>query len=115
MHETKLAGSNLSDANLRNVIMQSADLTGAILENVNLSRANLLYADLSGAYLDKVNFKGTWLSEVNLSNAIMRNVTNLSQPELNAAFILRGMKKPDLDGSKCALTGQPLEWQGMSR
>ena len=103
------------DANLSNASFLRSDLTSANLEGANLSDTKFAYADLTGASLSQARFKDTVLSENNLSGAKLRNVRNLDQAELDKCFIKKGMNEPDLEGSKCAKTGRPLEWRGPSR
>ena len=68
------AGTNLTDAYLREANLIGADLTGANLFAVNLrgadlTRANLTNADLMGANLTGANLNGAWLTEANLTRA----------------------------------------------
>ena len=113
--QADLRGADLSGTNLANANLFRANLSSAILDGGNLNGANLKYSSLSEALLDNANFFDASLWQTELSNAKMRNVRNLSQRELNKAFIRKGMGEPDLEGSICVLTGDPLVWQGQTK
>lgn len=115
LHDADLSGANLEGANLSNSVFQGANLTGANLDDADLSGANLIHADLTDASLKNANLSGALLSDANLTGAALINVRNLGQPQLNGAFIKHGREEPVLHGSKCAFTGDPLEWQGHPR
>lgn len=115
LHDTNLKEANIANAILSNSSLIRSDLSGASLVGANLSNAELVYSDLTGSSLNEADFRGIELSEVNLSDARMRNIKNLDQAELDKCFIKKGMREPDLEGSKCVKTGRPLEWRGPSR
>lgn len=124
LKRAKLSGTNFDVADLSGADLSETNLAAASLYQANLSGINLMGADLSeavfrnsilaDALLDNANLFDASLWRADLSNAKMRNVRNLGQLELNKAFIRKGMDEPDLDGSECALTGEPLEWQGQT-
>lgn len=113
--QADLRGADLSGTNLANANLFRANLSSANLDGGNLNGANLKYSSLSEALLDNANFFDASLWQTDLSNAKMRNVRNLSQLELNKAFIRKGKDAPDLEGSICVLTGDPLVWQGQRK
>ena len=110
-----LTGADISQSNLTGANLYRANLSSANLDGGNLNGANLKYSSLSEALLDNANFFDAALWQTDLSNAKMRNARNLSQLELNKAFIRKGKDAPDLEGSKCVLTGDPLVWQGQTK
>ncbi len=57
---------DLSDANLRDIILSDADLTGANLINSDLSVANLIDANLTGANLSDTILTGADLTGANI-------------------------------------------------
>ena len=115
LHDANLNGANLASATLFNAKFMRSNLKGARLDGANLCGAELLFSDLTAASLNEADFRGIELSEVDLSGTIMRNVRNLDQAELDKCFIKKGMNEPDLEDSKCAKSGRPLEWRGPSR
>lgn len=115
LHDANLNGANLVNATLFMAKFMRSDLKGVRLDGANLSGAELLFSDLTAASLNEADFQSIELSEVDLSEAKMRNIRNLDQSELDKCFIKKGMKEPDLEGSKCANTGCPLVWRGASR
>ncbi|HJM49256.1 MAG TPA: pentapeptide repeat-containing protein [Alphaproteobacteria bacterium] len=83
LHELWLAGSpggkramltdrNLAGLDLRNVVLQSADLGGADFSNSNLSGANLSQCRLTGAMLAGANLEDASLFRADLSDADLR-------------------------------------------
>jgi uncharacterized protein YjbI with pentapeptide repeats len=64
---SKLAGCNLSGADLTNAQLAGADLKGA-----NLSGATLIGTNLSGADLSGANLLGANLTDANLSGALTK-------------------------------------------
>ncbi|MTJ10328.1 pentapeptide repeat-containing protein [Anabaena sp. UHCC 0204] len=101
-----LAGINLSeaslsqvmwnDANLQGINLSDTDLTGANLVNTNLQQANLqganlTGANLTGANLQRVSFTGANLTKANLTNAnltgVNLNSVNLTQTLLFGAIL----------------------------
>ena len=135
LYDTDLSGAVLKNANLSGTNLDRVVLRGADLSETNLASANLIRTNLSGtnlfradltetnfdnsilenALLDNVNFLDASLWRTDISNAKMRNVRNLSQLELNKAFIRKGMDAPDLEGSICVATGDPLVWKGQTK
>lgn len=115
LHDANLNGANLASTTLLNAKFMRSNLKGARLDGAYLCGAVLLFSDLTAASLNEADFRGIELSEVDLSGTKMRNVRNLDQAELDKCFIKKGMKEPDLEGSKCAKSGRPLEWRGPSR
>ena len=117
-----LNGSELRNADLRNVELGGSDLTFANLRNANLSGANLydsnLYsADLRNADLIGVNLRRADLTDVNLSGANLRGAflarTNLNDADLRGAK-LAGAKLIDAkligaDLSNASLGNIPYE------
>ncbi|WP_052754540.1 pentapeptide repeat-containing protein [Calothrix sp. 336/3] len=76
-----LSGINLSDANL-----SGANLSGANLSNANLSGANLSDANLSGANLSNIILNDANLTNSNLFNANLTNA-NLTNANLENSCI----------------------------
>ena len=64
------------------VSLHRINLSGVHLHNVNLRGADLSGADLSGAHLKKAKLSGA-----NLSGANLRGAENLTQEQLDSAFI----------------------------
>lgn len=115
LHDANLKDANIANANLSYANLIRTDLTGADLDGASLCNARVIHSDLTGASLSEADFKCTALTENDLSGATLQKVKNLNQVELDKCFIKKGMKEPDLEGSKCAKTGRPLEWRGPSR
>jgi hypothetical protein len=98
----KLKGADLTEASLKGADLTGADLEGAHLERrtithiagrggyklgeVGLKGANLEEADLTSAKLDGANFDGVNLTAAFFDDVDLRNVSNLVQEQLNAAY-----------------------------
>ena len=72
-------------ARLERAEMRLANLEGVGLEGANLQGANLWASNLEGVKLKKTNLKG----------AEMRRIKNLTQKQINDAFIDENTKLPD--------------------
>ena len=72
LHRVNLRGVHLHDVNLSGADLSEAVLVSAHLKKANLSGANLLRANLSGADLSEADFRGA---------------RNLTQEQLDSAFI----------------------------
>jgi hypothetical protein len=93
LEEAKLAGAELSEANLIGANLFRADLSAANLIAVDLFRADLSRANLSSANLSRANFTAAKLYETDLSAA------NLSGADLQRAIFDR------VDLTRANLTG----------
>ena len=79
LSEAKLEGANLIYANLSNVDLSTANLSDANLRRVNLEGVNLIYANLSdtnlrSVYLKDVDLTGANLNYANLTDAYLKDV-----------------------------------------
>jgi uncharacterized protein YjbI with pentapeptide repeats len=96
LSDVSLSGANLSRADLSGANLWGSDLSEANLSNANLSRTDLLRADLSNADISGAKFSGANLSRANLSGA-----RNLTQEQLNQAYLFDPTHPPMLpDGFK---------------
>jgi uncharacterized protein YjbI with pentapeptide repeats len=91
----KLAGANLSGADLNNIDLSQANLIGA-----NLSGARLIGATLSGAKLKGSNLSGAHLSSLDLSGMDLSNVN------------MRDAKLDRVDLSDAIITNIDEDWSG---
>ncbi len=90
----KLAGIDLSDANLGASKLKGSDLSGAKLVRANLAKANLTMATLRRANLSRADLSGTDLHEADLSEA------DLTSTQLwSANLALTKLEKADLSGA----------------
>ena len=79
LSDAKLEGANLIYANLSNVDLSTANLSDANLRRVNLEGVNLIYANLSdtnlrSVYLKDVDLTGANLNYANLTDAYLKDV-----------------------------------------
>lgn len=111
--ETKLIGSCLEKAKLLEAYLEKVDLSCAQLQSASLPRAQLIgvcleKADLSFVNLKEADFTGTQLqeailTETQLQGANLQKVENLTQAQINEAFVdeytqlPKGLTKPPLD------------------
>ena len=84
LRRADLEGVNLEESNLKNANLSNANLRDAYLAHANLEGANLQKADLEGAKLDRVNLQNADLSRANLEGASLEGA-NLSGARLNYA------------------------------
>jgi uncharacterized protein YjbI with pentapeptide repeats len=90
-------GTRGERAELRNAILQQADLHDANLERADLSGAHLSVTDLMGANLRGANLQGAdlWMSDMkdtilegtDLRGANLGEVTNLTAEQLSGALV----------------------------
>ncbi|WP_167512617.1 pentapeptide repeat-containing protein [Oceanidesulfovibrio marinus] len=90
LRETYLVGAKLWGAHLKEAKLWDAHLDGAFLRFVHLdgailAGAHLNGANLEGAHLDKAILFGAHLNGVALSGATFKDVTHLTQAQLDAA------------------------------
>jgi len=69
-----LSGANLWKANLKDVRLQNANLEGAFLAEANLEGSYLWITNLSNAVLNNANLKDTYLGGANLQDADLEGV-----------------------------------------
>ena len=91
---------NLSKTNLTGAILTGADLTGAILTEAYLGGGDLRGADLGKANLTKAYLRGADLGKANLTKANLfktnlTGATNLTQAQLNQAYVDEHTKLPE--------------------
>ena len=101
LKDAKLRDADLRCANFRRAIFTGADLRGAILTGADLRRAILSDADLrrailSGANLRKVILSGANLRKATLSGADFRSAKNLTQSQLDSAYVSEDGNPPIL-------------------
>jgi uncharacterized protein YjbI with pentapeptide repeats len=120
LSQANLSGADLSDfADLSGASLGEANLSGANLEHADLDSAELFLADLGGtdlshASLFEANLSGADLSKANLSYADLESA-NLSQANLNGAD-LGWADLSDAEGVTEELLKQEassLEWASM--
>jgi uncharacterized protein YjbI with pentapeptide repeats len=104
---TNLEGVDLSDANLENANLRRTYLRGARLINTNLSDSNLNNADLRNANLDRTMFGSALLEGVNLKGAYLFKA-NLASVRLANAN-LEGVNLEDAYLNNADLAGADLE------
>lgn len=102
VHDSKLAGADLSGRALQSAMLSRADLSGA-----NLSRANLLYAELDNCKLGKADLSGAHLAGATMAgvNAVGANFSgaNLKAVKLTGSN-LKGAKFTGADLSDARMT-----------
>ncbi len=76
------AGCDLSNANLRRLVLPSANLRGANLSGADLGNASLKWANLTNANLTNTDFSGADLSYAQMSGA---NLTGANMAGANLA------------------------------
>jgi hypothetical protein len=86
LHETDLYGAILPKAHLEGANLEGANLEGAQLHIANLSDASLYEANLKGALLFRANLSKARLSEANLDGAILLEA-RLSEAFLDGAIL----------------------------
>ncbi len=106
LYDAELAGASLSYANLRNADLggarlmdadlEWADLTGADLTDAKLYAANLSRANLTGAEFTDANFTDADLSDADFTGAHLTDANNLTQDQLDWAYISKGGVQPTL-------------------
>lgn len=82
-----LAGANLGEANLNDVILSGANLSGANLHGTGLSGADLVAANLSKADLGRADLSGADLTKADLSGAKLGGA-NLTKADLIGANLV---------------------------
>lgn len=99
LKEISFIGANLERTNLSGADLRGADLTGTNLKRANLSRANLSYADLRWSNLSDLNCSRATFHEADLSGA------NLSRTNLYGSALfsvdLTGALLQDANFSDC--------------
>lgn len=88
-----LVRAKLNKANLSEADLSDAKLTGAELVNANLENANLRKADATRANFTEANFKNATMRNMHLAFAIVYKAQNLTDEQLNSAFIY-GLQGP---------------------
>jgi uncharacterized protein YjbI with pentapeptide repeats len=68
LHRAKLRGLWLEGSDLRNAMLQEADLSFALPANTNLDNADLRGADLAETGLDGASLQGAYLARAHLQN-----------------------------------------------
>jgi Pentapeptide repeats (8 copies) len=106
--EARLGGANLHSADMRNAKLDGADLSGAVLFEANLSGGHLFHADLSGARLVRADLRGADFSEADLTRATLTNA-RLNDARLAYAKLAYA----DLSGAD--LSGAILAYADLSR
>ena len=100
----KLRGAVLENMNLREAIMNKANLGGANLQGVNLEGANLERANLQGANLQGANLSGANLEGVRLQGANLKgaslNGVNLQGVNLQGANLEKACIGGSLSGAR---------------
>ena len=101
-------GSRGERAELRNAVMQQADLHGANLERADLSGVRLSVADLMQANLRGANLQGAdlWMSDMkdailegtDLRGANLTEVTGLTAVQLSGAVVDTKTQLPEILG-----------------
>ena len=84
LHSANLEGAVLLSANLEGAILAYSNLKGAILVDANLEGAGLRSANLEGTNLSVANLKGAGLGSANLEGTNL-SVANLEGANLSAA------------------------------
>jgi hypothetical protein len=89
---SRLAGKDLSSADLANALMSSIDLSGTNFSNAilaavnlggsNLTNANLSNVDLTGSSENNSNLSGVNFTNANLTNAYLAGATNMDTATL---------------------------------
>ncbi len=74
LENVKLAGADLSFANLANAHLSDADLRGTVLRNADLTEANLTRAHLMHADLRRSVLRRAWLTGVDLTQSDLSGV-----------------------------------------
>ena len=95
----KLRGAMLENMNLREAIMNKADLGGANLQGVNLEGANLQGAYLGGANLQGANLSGANLEGVRLQGANLKGASLNSVNLQGVDLIGANLEKANISGS----------------
>jgi TIR domain/Pentapeptide repeats (8 copies) len=99
--EPDLAGSNISNTDLKKANLRETDLRWADLRRTNLSAAFLNRADLRRANLSQAKFNQANLSEANLSETYLSGA-DLSEVDLKRAFFIRSdLASANLSNSDC--------------
>jgi uncharacterized protein YjbI with pentapeptide repeats len=84
LRRADLEGVNFEESNLKNANLSNANLRDAYLAHANLEGANLQKADLEGAKMDRANLQNADLSRANLEGVSLEGA-NLSGARLNFA------------------------------
>ena len=116
--EPDLSSINLRDADLCDASLPGANLVGAFLWGAKLSKADLWNADMSHSILWNADVSGakltdTILSETKFSGDTDKQVSGLTQTQLNEARA-HPNRPPRLNSIVDAETGKPLVWRGKS-
>ena len=116
--EPDLSGINLRDADLCDATLPGANLVDAFLWGAKLSKADLWNADMSHSILWNADVSGakltdTILSETKFSGDTDKQVSGLTQTQLNEARAYPN-RPPRLNSVVDAETGKPLVWRGKS-
>lgn len=94
----ELKNAILQQADLHDANLERADLSGARLSVTDLMGANLTGADLRGADLWMSDLKDTVLEGADLRGANLSEVTNLTRAQLEAAITDETTQLPELGG-----------------
>ncbi len=103
---------DFSRADLRNAVLNGANMPFINLTRASLVSADLLNAQLSGSFLAGANFSRACLSNVNFSTALMQGM-NLSNATLDGAIIINPeqLEGADLSGTRLEkLFVSGVEW-----
>ena len=82
----ELKNALLQEADLHDLNLQEADMEGAKLSVADLMRTNLRRANLKGADLWMADMKDTNLQGADLQGANLADVTSLTQPQVDSAI-----------------------------
>lgn len=91
----ELKNAILQQADLHEANLENADLSGARLSVTDLMRANLTGADLRGADLWMSDMKDAILEGADLRGANLSEVTNLTRAQLDKAITDDTTELPD--------------------
>jgi uncharacterized protein YjbI with pentapeptide repeats len=95
----ELKNAILQQADLHDANLERADLSGARLSVTDLMRTNLTGADLRGADLWMSDMKDAILEGTDLRGANLSEVTNLTRAQLSGAITDETTALPDALGS----------------
>jgi len=103
---------DLSEADLRGLKLQKANLKGADLHQAKLQFSNLSGADLDGANLDRAKFQEANLYGAQISNAVLQNCNfmeaNLQGTNLENSKLVSSQFNEDVMFDKANLKGADL-------
>ena len=99
LHDVRLSGADLREANLANAYLGDANMLGASLSDSNLSQVHLPHGDLSDAVLRGADLTGALIYNTDMSNADMQDA-NLSKAHLlNTDLQHANLKAAKLSGA----------------